>query len=259
MFLANQRNQGAGTAVAGELLLSQAETHVSNHPAPLIRLRGIGKVYGRRPHKTVALRNVNLALGTGEFVILLGAEGSGKSTLLNILAGLERPSSGVYWFGKRDLAKASDAVLANYRRTRVGYIVKSPKLVPQLTLQENVALFARVAARPMRPDAALALVGLGKRVNQFPSQLSATEQYLVAIARAVAKRPKILICDQPTGSLAFDCAVSVVKALALASAILDLTVVVSTRSVKLKGMAERVVHLLDGRLVGERRRPAGSS
>jgi len=235
----------------------QAEIDVSKTTSPLIQMQGIGKVYRTGTHTLRALRSVELDLHKGEFVVLLGPAGSGKSTLLNILGGWERPTSGTVIFERRELAKSSEAVLANYRRRHVGFIVQSPKLVPQLTARENVALVTRLVDRPMPDWAALALVGLEKRGNFFPSQLTASERYLVAVARALAKRPKILLCDQPTETLMLEPAIRVVKTLALASAILDLTTIVSTRSPKMKSIAERVVHLLDGRLIGNLRRHPG--
>lgn len=227
---------------------------MSRRQPPAIRLRGVSKVYGSGSRKSIALRNVDLDLRKGEFVLLLGPEGSGKSTLLNIIAGLERPSAGSVLVGRRDLTKASEAVLAEYRQKRVGFVAPSPKFLPKMTVQENVRLVAQMSSRPMRADAALALVGLGKRLNDFPSELSPTERYLLAFARVMAKRPEILVCDEQTVPLGLENAATVVKTLELATAILDMSIIVSTRNVRLRKFAERVVHLIDGRLVGERRR-----
>jgi putative ABC transport system ATP-binding protein len=217
-------------------------------------MQGIGKVYRAGTRMPRALRSIDLELHKGEFIVLLGPAGSGKSTLLNILGGLERPSSGALMFERRNLGKASEMTLANYRRRNVGFVVQSPKLVPQLTAKENVALVTRLVERPMPEWAALALVGLDKRGDYFPSQLTASERYLVTVARAIAKRPNLLLCDQPTETLMLEAAIRVAKVLALASAILDLTTIISTRSPKMKSIAGRVVHLLDGRLIGERRK-----
>ncbi|MEZ5923160.1 MAG: ATP-binding cassette domain-containing protein [Hyphomicrobiaceae bacterium] len=217
-----------------------------------VQLRKLSKVYGRGTNRTRALRKLDLDVRNGEVIVVLGPKGSGKSTLLNILAGLERPSSGTYLLGRRDLTAASDRALETLRRRRIGLINQVPKFLPQLSMLENVKVASTEAPRPMRAEAALTLVGLGKFIHALPSQLTETQRYLAAIARAVAKRPDLLICDQPTEALSLDAAISVVKMLEMVSSVLDLTTFVSTRSIRLKSIGNRVVYLLDGRLVGER-------
>ena len=148
-----------------------------------------------------ALRSVDIELYEGELVVLFGASGSGKSTLLNILGGLDVPTSGEVFYRDHDLTIDDDSELTRYRREHVGFVFQFYNLIPSLTALENVELVTDIADRPMRPEEALDLVGLGDRMNHFPAQISGGEQQRVAIARAVAKRPEVLLCDEPTGAL----------------------------------------------------------
>ena len=150
-----------------------------------------------------ALDGVDFTLHAGELLVLLGASGSGKSTLLNILGGLDVPTSGRVIFAGQDLTDADEDELTQYRRHNVGFVFQFYNLIPSLTARENVALVTDIADDPLAPEDALALVGLGDRMDHFPAQLSGGEQQRVAIARAVAKRPPILLCDEPTGALDF--------------------------------------------------------
>jgi putative ABC transport system ATP-binding protein len=196
-----------------------------------------------------ALCDVDLTIYRGEFIVLLGPSGSGKSTLLNILGGLDRPSSGVARFADHDLTAATDAQLTRYRREHVGFVFQFYNLIPSLTALENVALVTDIAQDPMRPEDALALVGLTDRKNHFVSQLSGGEQQRVAIARAIAKRPQVLLCDEPTGAL--DCATGIVvlQAIEKVNRELGTTTVVITHNAPIAGMADRVMRMADGRIV----------
>src|SRR5437773_4354081 len=165
----------------------------------VFRARGITKVYRMGDVQVHALRGVDLELYAGEFVVLLGPSGSGKSTLLNILGGLDVPTSGTVHYLGQQLTEFDDAALTRYRRENVGFVFQFYNLIPSLTARENVALVTALAAHPMDPDEALALVGLSERRDHFPSQLSGGEQQCVAIARAIAKRRDILSCAEPTG------------------------------------------------------------
>jgi putative ABC transport system ATP-binding protein len=202
-----------------------------------------------------ALRGVDLELFPGEFVVLLGPSGSGKSTLLNILGGLDVPSGGQVFFQGEELTRFDDAGLTAYRRKHVGFVFQFYNLIPSLTARENVALVTDIATRPMDPDDALRLVGLGHRLNHFPSQLSGGEQQRVAIARSLAKRPDVLLCDEPTGALDVDTGVHVLEALSRANQDLGTTTVVITHNAVIAGMADRVVSILDGRIAGVRVNP----
>ena len=169
--------------------------------APVLRIRSLCKTYGSGETAVHALRNVDLDVRSGEFVVLLGASGSGKSTLLNILGGLDRPTSGEVQFFDHRLTDASDDELTRYRREHVGFVFQFYNLIPSLTVRENVALVTDIASNPMPVDEALELVALSPRRDHFPSQLSGGEQQRVAIARAIVKRPQLLLCDEPTGAL----------------------------------------------------------
>jgi putative ABC transport system ATP-binding protein len=160
-----------------------------------------------------ALRSVDIELFESELLVLLGASGSGKSTLLNILGGLDIPTSGRVWYRDGELSGADQSALTRYRRNHVGFVFQFYNLIPSLTARENVALVTDIAADPMSPDEALALVNLSDRADHFPAQLSGGEQQRVAIARAVAKRPDVLLCDEPTGALDFETGRVVLSAL----------------------------------------------
>ncbi len=218
--------------------------------------RGLTKVYGEGATAVHALRGVDLDILPGEFVVLLGASGSGKSTLLNILGGLDTATSGsARWTHAgevNELIGANDAQLTRYRRDHVGFVFQFYNLIPSLTARENVALVTDLAADPMAPEDALALVGLAPRMHHFVSQLSGGEQQRVAIARAIAKRPAVLLCDEPTGAL--DCAtgVLVLQAIEQVNRELGTTTVVITHNAPIADIADRVLRLADGRIVDTR-------
>ena len=223
---------------------------------PVFTARGLTKVYGAGGTAVHALRGVDLDIVRGESVVLLGASGSGKSTLLNILGGLDTATSGsACWTHageSHELIGADDAELTRYRREHVGFVFQFYNLIPSLTARENVALVTDLAADPMKPEDALALVGLGERLNHFVAQLSGGEQQRVAIARAIAKNPAVLLCDEPTGAL--DCAtgVMVLQAIEHVNRELGTTTVVITHNAPIAEMADRVLRLADGRIVETR-------
>jgi len=198
-----------------------------------------------------ALRGVDLEIGAGEFIVLLGPSGSGKSTLLNILGGLDTPTSGTIRFMDHDLTSADEAELTRYRREHVGFVFQFYNLIPALTARENVELVTDIAARPMSAAEALEWVGLGERLDHFPSQLSGGEQQRIAIARAVAKRPDVLLCDEPTGALDYETGKLVLEVIAKINAELGTTAMVITHNAAISGMADRVLRLGNGRIVGE--------
>jgi len=193
-----------------------------------------------------ALRGVDLDLYAGEFVVLLGPSGSGKSTLLNILGGLDTPTSGSVRYADHDLSLDDDASMTQYRRSHVGFVFQFYNLIPSLTARENVALVTEIAESPMTPEEALALVGLGQRMDHFPTQMSGGEQQRVAIARAVAKRPQVLLCDEPTGALDVQTGVMVLDVIARVNRELKTTTVVITHNAVIAAMADRVVYFGDG-------------
>jgi putative ABC transport system ATP-binding protein len=215
--------------------------------------RGLTKTYRMGEAEVHALRGVDLDIGAGEFIVLLGPSGSGKSTLLNILGGLDTPSSGSISFKTQDLSKADEATLTRYRREHVGFVFQFYNLIPALTARENVALVTDIAVQPMPAAEALAWVGLAERLDHFPSQLSGGEQQRVAIARAIAKRPDVLLCDEPTGALDYQTGTLVLEVIAKINAELGTTAMVITHNAAIAGMADRVLRLGDGRIVGEER------
>jgi putative ABC transport system ATP-binding protein len=217
-------------------------------PATLFDLRDLAKVYRMGEVEVHALRQVNLQLYEGQFVVLLGPSGSGKSTLLNIIGGLDVPSGGQVLYRDMDLTRADESGLTAYRRRHVGFVFQFYNLIPSLTAVENVALVTEISDAPMAPADALDLVKLGPRRDHFPAQLSGGEQQRVAIARAIAKRPSVLLCDEPTGALDISTGIVVLEALAGVNAALGTTTVVITHNAAIASMADRVIRLADGRV-----------
>jgi putative ABC transport system ATP-binding protein len=218
--------------------------------APLFSARGLTKVYRMGEVEVHALRGVDLDVYAGEFIVLLGASGSGKSTLLNILGGLDTPTSGEVRFHDHNLSAADERALTRYRREHVGFVFQFYNLIPSLTARENVALVTDIADNPMAPEEALAWVGLADRMDHFPSQLSGGEQQRIAIARAVAKRPQVLLCDEPTGALDYETGKLVLEVIARINDELGTTAVVITHNAAIAGMAHRVWRLANGRIAG---------
>jgi putative ABC transport system ATP-binding protein len=215
---------------------------------PAFVARGISKIYQIGEVKVHALRSVDLELYEGELVVLLGASGSGKSTLLNILGGLDVPTSGEVFYHDHNLTIDDDAALTQYRREHVGFVFQFYNLIPSLTAIENVELVTDIADNPMRPEEALRLVGLGDRMNHFPSQLSGGEQQRVAIARAVAKRPDVLLCDEPTGALDYATGKIVLEAIERVNRELGTTTAIITHNASIADMADRVLRMRSGQI-----------
>ena len=210
--------------------------------------RGLRKTYGSGEVQVHALRDVDLEIRRGEFIVLLGPSGSGKSTLLNILGGLDVPTSGEVRFADHVLTGASEAELTAYRREHVGFVFQFYNLIPSLTVRENLALVTDIAEHPMAIDEAIELVGLTPRRDHFPAQLSGGEQQRVAIARTIVKRPDVLLCDEPTGALDYQTGKLVLEVIARINKELGTTAVVITHNAAIAGMADRVIHLGDGRI-----------
>lgn len=225
-----------------------------------LEARGLTKTYGSGEVVVHALRGVDLALRTGELMVMLGPSGSGKSTLLNILGGLDTPTAGELLFRGNPLSGGSDAELTRFRRDHVGFVFQFYNLIPSLTARENVELVTEIASRPMPAADALELVGLQSRMDHFPAQMSGGEQQRVAIARAIAKQPEILLCDEPTGALDSETGILVLEAIDQVNRELGTTTAVITHNTVIGRMANRVVHLADGAVArieenAERMRP----
>jgi putative ABC transport system ATP-binding protein len=195
-----------------------------------------------------ALAGVDLDLFEGELVVLLGPSGSGKTTLLNNLGGLDVPTNGELSYRDLNLAAADEDELTQFRRERVGFVFQFYNLIPSLTARENVALITEIAADPMPPEKALELVNLSARLDHFPAQLSGGEQQRVAIARAIAKRPEVLLCDEPTGALDVHTGIVVLEAIQRVNEDLGTLTVIITHNAVMADMADRVIHLSDGRV-----------
>ncbi|HEU0076150.1 MAG TPA: ABC transporter ATP-binding protein [Longimicrobiaceae bacterium] len=236
-------------------------TPTSADPAreAVFRARGLSKVYRMGEVEVYALRSVDLELYRGELVVLLGASGSGKSTLLNILGGLDVPTRGDVWFEDHHLTTADERELTRFRREHVGFVFQFYNLIPSLTARENVALVTDIADDPMRPEDALAMVGLAERLDHFPAQMSGGEQQRVAIARAVAKRPDVLLCDEPTGALDYATGKLVLEVIERVNRELGTTTAVITHNAAIAAMADRVLHMSSGAIVSEARNAVRAS
>lgn len=217
-------------------------------PGVVFVARGLTKTYQMGETEVAALRGIDLELYEGEFVVFLGPSGSGKSTLLNILGGLDTPTSGAVCFRDHDLTVGDDDALTEFRRDHVGFVFQFYNLIPSLTALENVALVADIADHPLPPEEALQLVGLEERKRHFPAQLSGGEQQRVAVARAIVKRPDVLLCDEPTGALDVRTGVVVLEVLERANRELGATTAVITHNAAIAAMADRVVSLSDGQI-----------
>lgn len=218
---------------------------------PVLRARGLTKVYGIGEMKVHALRGVDFQARRGEFIVILGPSGSGKSTFLNIVGGLDTATAGEAWFEDHELTALDERGLTQYRRDHVGFVFQFYNLVPSLTARENVQLVTEIARNPMSADDALALVGLSARRDHFPAQLSGGEQQRVAIARAIAKNPEVLLCDEPTGALDSATGVRVLEALAQVNRSVGATTLVITHNAAIRDIADRVLRFADGRVVEE--------
>jgi len=227
--------------------MTEVNTAAPTHTA-VFHAEGVTKIYQMGEVQVHALRGVDLNLYAGEFVVLLGPSGSGKSTLLNILGGLDVPSSGSVNYEDHDLGVYDDAALTRYRREHIGFVFQFYNLIPSLTARENVALVTEISVHPISPEDALRLVGLGDRMDHFPAQLSGGEQQRVAIARAIAKRPDVLLCDEPTGALDVKTGTVVLEAISKVNQELGTTTVVITHNADIAQLADRVIHLMDGRI-----------
>jgi putative ABC transport system ATP-binding protein len=233
-------------------------SHTAEQPddGTVFHIHGVTKVYEMGEVRVHALRGVDLDLYTGELVVLLGPSGSGKSTLLNILGGLDTATSGEVRYRDWELTHADERTLTEFRRYHVGFVFQFYNLIPSLTARENVAAVTEIARDPMRPEDALALVGLAQRLDHFPAQLSGGEQQRVAIARAIAKNPAVLLCDEPTGALDSATGIVVLEALERVNRELGTTTALITHNADIAGMADRVVRLADGLITEVRRNPA---
>ena len=214
----------------------------------VVSVGGVSKIYRMGEVDVRALREASIDIYDGEFLIIVGPSGSGKSTLLNMIGGMDRPTSGAIRFENQDLSRASERELTLYRRRQVGFIFQFYNLIPTLTALENVQVATEVVPDPMRPEEALELVGLADRSSHFPSQLSGGEQQRVAVARALASNPRLLLCDEPTGALDLETSLDVLGLLVKLNETLKKTVVLITHNGAIAGIGHRVALIRDGAL-----------
>ncbi len=208
----------------------------------------VSKIYKMGEVEIKALDEVSFNIEKGEFVVILGASGAGKSTILNILGGMDTASAGTVIVDQKDISKADDKILTDYRRYDIGFVFQFYNLVQNLTAKENVELALQISKDPLDALEVLKLVGLENRINNFPSQLSGGEQQRVAIARAVAKNPKLLLCDEPTGALDYVTGKQVLKVLQELAFKENMTVVIVTHNGALKDMGNKTIRVKSGHI-----------
>lgn len=214
----------------------------------IVEFKNVSRVYQSGDHVQKALDNVDLSLEEGKFVVILGPSGAGKSTLLNLLGGLDNPTSGTITVGGKDISTLNNNELADYRAATVGFVFQSYNLIPTLTVRENVALVKDISKHAFNPEEMIEKVGLADHLNNFPSQLSGGEQQRVSIARALAKNPKILLCDEPTGALDSDTGVMVLKLLLSMAREYGKTIIIVTHNQNIAKMADTIVRVKNGKI-----------
>ena len=215
----------------------------------IIKAEGIGKDYQMGEVVVHALKSASFEIMREEFVVILGPSGSGKSTLLNIIGGMDSPTSGKVFMGEVEITDYNEKKLTEYRRYDVGFVFQFYNLMANLTARENVELSTEISDDPLDIDEIMTEVGLSDRGDHFPSQMSGGEQQRVSIARAIAKNPRILLCDEPTGALDFQTGIAILELLKKVNRDLKKTVVVITHNAAIAEMADRVIRMRSGEIV----------
>ena len=224
-----------------------------------LELNQIKKSFGSGENRVQVLKGIDLAVEKGEFCVLLGPSGSGKSTLLNILGGIDRADSGDILINGERMADMNEKALTLYRRRHLGYIFQMYNLIPNLTVRENVAVCAQLVRDPHDIDALLADLDMADQAHKFPAQLSGGQQQRCAIARALVKRSRLLLCDEPTGALDYATSGRLLAVLERVNQRLGTTIVIVTHNAALAGMAHQVVEIRDGRIVRDEANPTPSA
>lgn len=220
-----------------------------------IEFNNVVKTYGAGESQINALDGANFTVERGELAVILGASGAGKTTALNILGGMDTATSGTVMVDGRNITHATERELVEYRRTDVGFVFQFYNLVPNLTALENVELAAQVCANALDAEESLCKVGLAKRLGNFPAQLSGGEQQRVSIARAIAKAPKLLLCDEPTGALDYQTGKQILQLLQDACRRDGITVIIITHNSALAPMADRLIRFKSGRVTDMKLNP----
>ncbi|MDO4540550.1 MAG: ABC transporter ATP-binding protein [Syntrophomonadaceae bacterium] len=215
----------------------------------LVRFENVSKAYSMGDVRVDALKDITFEIYEGELLVILGPSGSGKTTLLNLLGGMDQASGGRVWFQNRDLTKADDKELTSYRRREVGFVFQFYNLIPDLTVGENIEIVADLVAQPLEIDEVLTEVGLKHKKDSFPSQLSGGEQQRVSIARALVKKPRLLLCDEPTGALDDQTGKMILVLLETIARKTGGTVAIVTHNNAITPMADRVLKMRNGQIV----------
>lgn len=218
----------------------------------LVEFKNVYKQYKMGEVTINAVDGISFNIEEGEFAVVVGSSGAGKTTVLNILGGMDSATKGEVLVADRDVSKLSDRELIDYRRFDIGFVFQFYNLIPNLTARENIELATQISKNPLDPDTALESVGLSERVNNFPAQLSGGEQQRVSIARALAKRPKLLLCDEPTGALDYNTGRAILKLLQDTCRKEKMTVVLITHNQAITPMADRVIRMKSGKVVENR-------
>ena len=213
-----------------------------------VKLKNVTKIYQMGEVQIRAVDGIDFSIDKGEFVVVVGPSGAGKTTVLNILGGMDKASGGEVLVDGKDIAGYSQKQLTGYRRNDIGFVFQFYNLVPNLTALENVELALQISRNPLDAKTVMQEVGLGDRLNNFPAQLSGGEQQRVSIARALAKNPKLLLCDEPTGALDYQTGKAILKLLHDMCRERGMTVIVITHNSALTPMADRVIRIKNGKV-----------